>query len=306
MNSTVRYTGYQAKVTGPARSRLYRALRAVWRFVKVNIVLNTILYPYGRWRHKKLVNSAARSQSHTYTCFNRAPAQLEALVGPVMQRLRSGEQLDSQMHVLIFACSSGAEAYTVASVLSRRFPELSFKITASDLHQEMIDQAVAGRYSVDEVYHSDYMTDEFVGYTFEKFGDFYVVKPALRERVSFVQADMLALDLKDRFQLADIVFAQNVLFHLPQSLAERAFENVCSLLKPEAALFVEGMDLEMKSRLVRKYSLVPLEENCRTIYEQSRVHVPLAWWRYYYGSEPYFALHVDRLRRYSSIFFRCS
>jgi chemotaxis methyl-accepting protein methylase len=301
---TADYTGYAAKTPANARGPLYRLLRSVYRFLKHRVLYGTLLYPYGMMRHRALLRSASRSQNHTYTCFFRSPAQLEALTGPVLEFVLGTPPGGRRLQILQFACSNGAEAYTMASALLQAHPTLEFSIVASDLHQEMVEKAIAARYSRDEVFHSEYMTDALARATFDRDDDGYHVKPAIRGRVAFRQANLLDPELARQFDAADIVVAQNVLFHLDQTSALAAFDNILRFLKPRSALLIEGMDLDMKESLTRTHRLQPLRYKCREIYEQARIHIPLAWWRYYYGMEPYSILRRDRFRRYASVFTR--
>jgi chemotaxis methyl-accepting protein methylase len=305
-SSTVDYAGYRAH-SATRRSPWRAAASAAWRFVKQDLGYNTLLYPYGMWRHARLVREAPRSQRHTYTCFLRAPLQLQALTGPVLARVSEPADATAarrRLRVLVFACSNGAEAYTLASALLQADPSLDLEMEASDLHQEMIDKATAGRYGRDEVLHSPYMTPAFAEATFDREGDTFVVKAALRERVRFRTADLLAPDLPAQFAPADLVLAQNVLFHLPPDAATQALRSLHRLLRPRGALAIEGADTGLKLRLTRELGLAPLPWNVRAIYEQSRVHVSAAWWRYYYGSEPYAPWRLDKARRYGSIFLK--
>jgi chemotaxis methyl-accepting protein methylase len=304
MTDTVDYGRYTAKARRKPRGMLYTWLKGAYRFANVDLLHGTLLYPYGKLRHKALLGTAPRSQNHTYTCFYRVPAQLEAFTGAVIDYLMRSRPPGDPLVINIFACSSGAEAYTVASVLRRSFPQLSFRVHASDLHQEMIDKASAGKYSVDEVLHSDEITDEFIDSTFDRVGDTFEVKPEVKSRVTFSQANLLDPQLSNRFPAADIVFVQNVLFHLKPDLARAAFANVVQFLKPRSALFIDGMDLDLKVELTRAAGLQPLEYSHREIYRQTRKHIGAAWWRYYYGAEPYTLFQTDRVRRYSTIFLK--
>jgi chemotaxis methyl-accepting protein methylase len=305
VNQTVGYDGYEAKRLkrhGP----IHGALRGLKHFVKEEVVHGLVLYSYGKYRQKSLLRTASRSQAHTYTCFYRSPPQLRALVEAVVPFLRTKRVAHRPLTIHVFACSNGAEAYTYASVLHRAFPDLSFQICASDLHQEMVDQGTSGRYSKNEVLHSEDITESFIESTFDRDGEGFVVKPELRALVSFTRANLLAADLQTAFEPADIVVAQNVLFHLDPELARQAFANLAQLLKPRAALFIEGMDLDMKTQLTRDEGLTPLVFQHREIYQTSRKHMAAAWWRYYYGAEPYAIFRGDRVRRYSSIFLKGS
>src|SRR6185295_13468331 len=191
MSSSVAFPEYRAN--DPNRGRGSLLGNAYW-FLKSKVLYGAATYPYGVLRHALLLATCDRTQSHTYTCFVRTPSQLEALAGPVLDFL-GGTQLGRPLEILVLACSNGAEAYTLASFLSQRCPALDFRITAADLHQEMVECARAGSYSEAEALHGEFVTPEFVAYTFDKVsgdkgagapaGDRYVVKPHIRERVSF-------------------------------------------------------------------------------------------------------------------------
>lgn len=302
MSDTVNYSGYRARRLGSQRGVGYRVLRRAYRFVRNDVLYDTLLYPYGVMRHKAMARSAQRSQSHTYTSFCRSPAQIQVMLKLIAQRLGGHAAPRRRLDILLFACSNGAEAYTVASRIRNAMPELDFQIHASDLHTEMIEKATAARYTRDEVLHSDYITDEFIRTTFDVDGDGYSVQPAIQALVTFARADLLDARLRDRYARADLVFAQNVLFHLDPASARSAFDNVAQCLKPEGVLFLEGMDLNLKVELTRKRNLRPVADQCRAIHEQSRVHIPMAWWNHYYGTEPYSMFRKDHIRRYSTIF----
>jgi len=280
----------------------YRLTRQVYRFLKYRVLFDTLLCPYGMVRHAMLVRSGNRSKSHAYTCFLRAPAQLEALTGPVVELLAGADARQGTLRILVFACSNGAEAYTIASALLQSHPHLDVHIVASDLDQRLIDTAVAAVYTREEVYHSPFITPDFVRATFDQTGDNFVVKPAIRARVQFRQADVLDDSIHQQFEAADILLAQNLFFHLDPDEARTAFRNLVALLKPRAALLIEGFDLRLREELTRAWRLTPLEYRLRDIYEQSRTHASLAWWRFYYGTEPYLPLRRHRAQRYGTIF----
>jgi chemotaxis protein methyltransferase CheR len=213
------------------------------------------------------------------------------VVGPVLQFL-GGRKLGRPLEILNLACSNGAEAYTFASFLSKRLPDLDFRITAADLHQEMVESARAASYS------------DFIEHTFDKVGDRYVVKPEVRRRVTFTQGNLLDSKLHEKLASADIVTAQNVLFHLKPNDARTAFDNIVKLLRPKSVLLIDGMDQPLRVELTLKHGLEPLEFKMKEIYQESRVHTPLDWWHYYWGSEPYSPFRRDRARRYGTVFLK--
>jgi chemotaxis protein methyltransferase CheR len=299
MTKDLDFPGYEAKkperTKGP-RARLRRLKRELYA---------AALLPYGIRRHRRLLETCERTNSHTYTCFLRAPSQLAAVAGPVLDFLGSPQNRGRKLQILMFACSNGAEAFTLASWLRLHVPALDFQITASDLHEEMVQRCLLGEYSAAEALQSEYVTNDFVEATFDRVGERYIVKPSIRRRVAFRQANLLDTDgLAQAFSPADIVTVQNVLFHMNPAQARVAFGNVASFLKPRSVLLVEGMDLDLRVELTREHSLHPLDVNLRRIHAETRVHTPRDWWNYYWGTEPYFPLRALKQRRYSTIFLR--
>jgi len=271
------------------RSRLYYGL--LW---------NVLLRSRAKARHRACVAAADHSDAHTYTAFYRSPPQLAALTGPVVDHVTASGR--DEVSILILAASNGAEAYTIASELIARRPELAFSITASDLHEATVAQGIAACYTLEEITQGQDVPAEFIERTFDRIGDLYRVKEHIRSHVTFVQADLLDPALNEQFDPADIVLAQNVLFHMPADLARRAFANIIGLLRPGAVLLIEGMDLDQRVELTRAAGLEPMRLQTRQIHRYARRHLAANWWDYYYGCEPYFALARDRSRRYGTIF----
>ena len=289
-----------AAVGRRALNRLQGLLRQAW----VGLVSATA----GPWLHRRLLRHSDRSDHHTYTCFHRAPTQLQALSGPVLSHLgldrKPGDRRTRSLRVLLYACSNGAEAYTLSAWLAAQRPDLEVLIEASDLHPDMVDRARAGRYSWAELAQHHQVPAWFVAQVFDREGEDYVVNERTRSRVRFSCADIVRDDLRGRFGQADVVLAQNVLFHLPPALARRAFDNVISTLAPTGALFIEGMDPDLRMDLTTENGLQPLAWRSRDIYIESRKHIPACWWQVYYGAEPWLPWRRDPLRRYGSIFLQ--
>lgn len=273
-----------------------------YRFARNRLWYGTVLLPYGRAKHRKLLKSSERLNNHTYTCFYRSPAQLDALTGPVLTRLASALG-DGELSVLVFAGSNGSEAYTLASELRYRRPQLKFKIRASDLHEETVQKAKLAEYTLQEITQGLPVPETFLERTFERHGEVYRVRPEIRQRVTFEVADLFDEGLSKRFTPAHIVFAQNVFFHMPPDMAQAAFERVLAFVKPGGAFFCDGMELDMREALTVKRRLEPLDYRHQEIYEHSRLHIPPKWWEYYWGNEPYVPWAKQRLRRYGTVFW---
>jgi chemotaxis methyl-accepting protein methylase len=295
---------WQRPVLSKLLLRAVRSLDSAW--------VGALSHTLGPWLHRRLLHQARRSDHHTYTCFYRSPMQLAALTGPVLAHLGMDRSVPAHrrehharpLRVLLYACSNGAEAYTLSAWLAQERPDLDVVIEASDLHPEVVEHARRGRYTWDEVSQHHPVPDRFVSQVFDRDGDRFVVNSRTRSRVRFSCADIISDDLRGRFGEAEVVLAQNVLFHLPPAQARRAFGNIAATVAPGGALFVEGMDQDLRIALTLAHGLTPLEWRIRDIYEESRRHIPARWWQFYYGAEPWGAWRGEPQRRYGSIFLK--
>jgi chemotaxis methyl-accepting protein methylase len=136
---------------------------------------------------------------------------------------------------------------------------------------------------------------------FDQSGDKLSVKPEFASRVSFGIGDITDAAYMAGLPRADLVFAQNVLFHLPRPVARRAFDNLVSCLRPGGAFFVNGMDTDMRAKLTRQYGLEPVAQRIAEIHEEARVDRGANWASSYWGREP-LKMSGDWVRKYCTIY----
>lgn len=244
-----------------------------------------------------------KRRNRTYTKFLRSPRQMQVMSGAALDFVLEppGSRKDKlKIHVL--GCSYGAEPVTIASQLTGTRPEIAFQIHARDIESAMIDRAMQGRYTPDEVCRGEFVTAEFIRRTFDRDGGDYVVKPALRARIEYGVASALDPDLKDGMGEADLVFAQNFLFHLPPAQARRAFLNICGLLAPRSVLFIDGMDTAMRVKLTRQLDLCPVEEGIEEIHNDARRDRGVHWASCYWGREPFSQRSRQWKRKFGTVF----
>lgn len=242
-------------------------------------------------------------RNYLFTEFCRLPTQNETLAGPVVDYLRLGPQ--DELRIIVFGCSIGAEPYSIASVLRKLRPALRFRLECYDIEPDVVARAQSARYTPAEISTRN-VTPEFIEHTFDaaEAGDAMLVKPAIAERVRFLLGNVLDRSLVERLGQADVVVAQNFLYHLPRPQAEQAFRNLFALLKPRAALLVDGTDLDLRTRLTAAAGLEPFTVSLERIHEESRLLRGYVWPRVYWGLEPFDAKRSDAARRYATIFLR--
>ena len=276
-----------------AAHQLIQALPLLWRFRST---------PAGYGLRHWFAKHFQERHSYTFTQFERLPTQLEALTGPVMDHVLRNVQ--GPVRIVVAACSSGAEPFTISSRLLESHPSLDVEIDAFDIDDEMIRIAREGRYEISAVKSNPFVRDEFIERTFDRDGEVLVVKPAVARRVRWHTFDATDPALREAIAPADIVFVQNVMCNLRRPLSRRIFDNVVQLLKPHSVLFVDGMDVDMRRSRTRRSGLEPLDYKIERIHDEAWI---VRGDRYPWqgaGLEPLSKHHTDWKRRYATIFTR--
>ena len=239
-----------------------------------------------------------------YTQFYRFHRQYDVIVDRALPFVLEEQDPGSNrsVEVLLFGCSTGAEPYSLASVLMHRMPDLDFHIRAFDLVPELVEQAEIGIYEPAEVYRSPFIDADFVDRTLERDGDHYRIRNAVREKVTFGIGDVLDRDFMASLGTADLVFAQNFLFHLKRPAARAAFRNLASLLKARSVLVVNGMDYDMRVDLTKEHSLEPVSYLIEEVHNDAFANAGELWFTRYYGRIPFSTQDADWVRKYSTVF----
>jgi chemotaxis protein methyltransferase CheR len=258
-----------------------------------------------RWKYKFVVRFSKR-KNKVYTQFNRFPTQYQALAEKVVPFLRPDGAGSSRLplEVIMFGCCSGAEAFSLAWFLRKNAPGLPFRIRGFDIVAEVITQAQTAVFTREEVYSGPFVTDDFVAEVFDPHGDDFKVKPEIAAHVTCSVGSILDAALIDSLGRVEMVFAQNMLFHLPPPQARVAFDYLIRLLAPRSALFVNGMDVDMRIELTERARLEPLDHRVEAIHEDARVNRGSSWASTYWGREPFSAAAKDWLRRYGTIYLK--
>jgi chemotaxis protein methyltransferase CheR len=251
----------------------------------------------GRTRHA-LVLRLARRRNYTFTQFCRLPTQVALLAGQVLDAVTGGDEA----RVIVFGCSNGAEAYSLASTLRTRGKR--FTIDCYDIDAEILVRAREASYAPEEISRRGGLPPGFVERTFDLTGGRYVVKREIRSAVRFELGSVLDAELIARLEPAHLVLAQNFLYHLTRAESDRAFEHLIGLVQPRGALAVDGVDLDLRARCTLGAGLEPWPEEVERIHEEARDERGYAWPSIYWGLEPYDARRPDALRRYATIFLK--
>jgi chemotaxis methyl-accepting protein methylase len=234
----------------------------------------------------------------------------------------------SDVNLTILGCSKGAEVYSVSYSIRSVRPDLNIRIHALDIDPGVVEFAKEGIYSLkgrapehpsnsgsvnpnDELATKTFgdqrtsvferMSSEEVDAMFERNGDQARVKPRFRQGLSWQAGDAGDPKLVDVLGLQDIVVANRFLCHMRPAEAEPCLRNLANLVKPGGYLFVSGVDLEVRTKVVRELGWTPVTELINEIHEGDpslRNDWPLQYW----GLEPFDRRRRDCDLRYASVF----
>jgi len=129
------------------------------------------------------------------------------------------------------------------------------------------------------------------------------VKPKFRKDIIWGLGDAGDPRLIDMIGAQDIVVASNFLCHMEPTHAERCLRNIAVLAKPGGYLFVSGVDIEIRGKVMRDLGWQPVPELIEEIHDGDpsvRGDWPWAWW----ALEPIDKRRDDWQMRYAAVFQR--
>jgi chemotaxis methyl-accepting protein methylase len=172
------------------------------------------------------------------TAFFRFPATFDALGRAVVPELRA-RKLQSGgngLRMLSAGCASGEEAYsiaiTVCDALAGGHEMCPVHILGSDIRKTALESAERGLYHRDELQS---VPKHLIGGYFSRVGDHFLVKPRLRNLVSFTSMNLANPSFLGRF---DCIFCLDVLPHFSASQRATLIQRLHLFLEPGGYLFV--------------------------------------------------------------------
>lgn len=277
-----------------------RVNRAIWKRLPSAVRDTRIARAYGASLHGLVCRRAQRRQ-YFGTYFLRNRPELEQI-----RRLIAQSEQGATLRVAILGCSIGAEVYSVLWAIRCARPDLDVRTQAADISREVLEVAERGVYtsaSSGLVGSSIFerLTPEESQAMFDWDGGTATVKPWLRERIGWHEADVSKAELIETLGPQDIVIASNFLCHMSPILAEACLRNFVRLLRPGGYLFVLGVDLEVRSKVARELGWQPVPDLIREIHDGDpsvREDWPWEWW----GLEPLNERRGDWQLRYAVVY----
>ncbi|MBW8300564.1 MAG: hypothetical protein K0M60_13265 [Hydrogenophaga sp.] len=282
--------------------------RRIWDALPETLLRTELMRQSGRFIYRHFTRDTVRVQSH-YTWFMRNPPLLKAL-----SVLVNGRKPRNHLKVASIGCSTGAELYSLLYILRRDHPDLVITGAGIDLSAAVVHAAQAGIYRPDQFAAANALFVEgrpevmsadisSLAEILEQNGDGTLsVHDWLKEGTRWLTGDATDPNLMTVLPQQDIVLVNNVIGPMEDAAAEACLLNVMKLVLPGGYLVVDGIDLDLKTRIMMGSDFAPARISQESIWNADTSKIGWPWIRW--GREPWDNRVPNSRWRYSCVFER--
>jgi chemotaxis protein methyltransferase CheR len=187
--------------------------------------------------HRKVVEAMTTNE----TSFFRDLHPFEALKQSIIPELIQQRAAERALNIWCGASSSGQEPYSLAMLVREYFPALAtwnLRFIASDLSDEMLARARAGRYTQLEV-NRGLPATLLVKY-FQKQGLEWQIQEELRRMIEFRNINLA--EAWPPLPPLDLMMLRNVMIYFDVDTKKAILGKIRRLLKPDGYLFLGGAE----------------------------------------------------------------
>jgi SAM-dependent methyltransferase len=271
----------------------------VWNHLPPSLTSLVLMRLYANFLHVLARAENVRGQAFS-TFFLRNRPELE-----LIRRLLQQKSPSEELRVAVLACSTGAEAYSVAWRIRSARPDLKLIMNAVDVSKQAVEFAKRGVYSLTapELTNTrvfERMSAAEIDDFFDRNGDTAAVKPWIKAGIEWHVGNVGEPEVVDTLGPQDMVVANNFLCHMSDSEAEKCLRNIARLVRPGGYLFVSGVHLGVRTKVARDLGWTPVTELLADIHEGDGCLRP-NWPCHYGGLEP-----LDKKRKDWKIRYACA
>ncbi len=194
-----------------------------------------------RGQEEALVREVTEAMTTNESFFFRDVRPFDLLRDEVLPKFLESRAAQKSLRIWCAAASSGQEPYSIAIVLKEmaaRMPGWQTRIVGTDISNDILEKARAGRYSQFEVQRG--LPIQLLLKYFKKEDDMWQVSPEIKALVEYKEYNLLKnLAPLGKF---DIVFCRNVLIYFDQETKGKVLEQISTLLPPDGLLFLGGAE----------------------------------------------------------------
>ncbi|MGB0719364.1 MAG: CheR family methyltransferase [Bdellovibrionales bacterium] len=189
----------------------------------------------------KLVEDIVEAMTTNETSFFRDTRPFDMFRDHLLTYMKDARKVQKRVRIWCAAASSGQEPYTLAMVikeLAAEYPGWQFTITATDISNDILEQAKAGVYSQFEVQRG--LPIQLLMKYFTQNGQSWQVCDALKSMISYRQFNLL--HSMSGLGTFDIIFCRNVLIYFDEPTKGTVLANMARQLEPDGFLVLGGAE----------------------------------------------------------------
>ncbi|HPQ51154.1 MAG: protein-glutamate O-methyltransferase CheR [Alphaproteobacteria bacterium] len=190
---------------------------------------------------EKLIKDIVEAMTTNETSFFRDTKPFQIFQDTILPVLLEKRKTRKSIRIWCAASSSGQEPYSLAMILKEKEAELRgwrFEIVATDISDEILDQAKRASYTQFEVQRG--LPIQYLMKYFMQFGDSWQLKDEIRNMVRFSNFNLL--DNMSRMGTFDIVFCRNVLIYFDEKNKGEILEKIAGQLENDGFLLLGGAE----------------------------------------------------------------
>lgn len=175
------------------------------------------------------------------TSFFRYPSIFDALEKKILPELHMKKFWENPrtMRMWCAGCSTGEEPYSIAMTLAESLDYAeawNIQVLATDISRKALQHAERGVYSRRTLGE---ITPRQIESNFAKVGDQFMVKPRLRNLVTFAQMNLVDTTYVGKF---DAIFCMNVLIYFSEQKRRVVLQHLYDALEPGGYIFLVHAD----------------------------------------------------------------
>lgn len=192
------------------------------------------------------------------TYFFREPVHLQMLVKRLIPEFIGRKKPGEKVRIVSAGCSSGEEPYSVAMALMEKYGDgiqNFISLTGFDIDSKVIAGAQKGLFT-SHSFRS--FSARLQAKYFEREGNAYRISDTVKQKVEFIQHNLLSADYPPVLQGVDVIFYRNVSIYFEPEIRETIFRKLAGLLNEGGYLFVSAT--ETLSHNIGVLSLVEIDD----------------------------------------------
>ncbi len=191
---------------------------------------------------KDLVNDIIEAMTTNETSFFRDTRPFDTMKNFVIPYMAEKRASKRSFRLWSAAASSGQEAYSLAMIFTQLQASIlkgfRFDIWATDISNEILEQARSGLYSQFEVQRG-LPVDMLVSF-FEQIDNKWQIKDEIKKMVKYDLFNLL--DPMNSIGKFDIIFCRNVLIYFNEETKRIVLDNMAKQLEDDGVLFLGGAE----------------------------------------------------------------